>query len=94
MRDPYSIIIRPIVTEKSMTLNRKYNKVVFEVALDANKKEIKEAVEKIFNVKVANVRTIVQRGKKRLIYGRLPSVTKKFKKAIVTLKEGKIDLMG
>lgn len=94
MRDPYSIIIRPMVTEKSMAINAKYNKVVFEVALDANKKEIKQAVEKIFNVKVASVRTMVQRGKKRLSYGRFPIVTKKRKKAIVTLKEGKIDLMG
>jgi large subunit ribosomal protein L23 len=91
--DIYSVIIRPIITEKATNLNSKLNQVTFEVALNANKKMIKEAVEKIFNVKVEKVRTIVCRGKKRLKFGRLPFTTKKFKKAIVTLKSGKIDFL-
>jgi large subunit ribosomal protein L23 len=91
--DIYSVIIRPIITEKATSLNSKLNKVSFEVALDANKKMIKEAVEKIFNVKVENVRTIICRGKKRLKFGRLPFTSKKFKKAIVTLKTGKLDFL-
>jgi len=91
--DIYSVIIRPIITEKATTLNSKLNQVTFEVALNANKKMIKEAVEKIFNVKVEKVRTMVCRGKKRLKFGRLPFTTKKFKKAIVTLKSGKIDFL-
>jgi large subunit ribosomal protein L23 len=91
--DIYSVIIRPIITEKATNLNSKLKQVTFEVALNANKKMIKEAVEKIFNVKVEKVRTIVCRGKKRLKFGRLPFTTKKFKKAIVTLKSGKIDFL-
>lgn len=91
--DVYSVIIRPIITEKATALNNKMNQVTFEVALDANKKMIKEAVEKIFNVKVEKVRTIICRGKKRLKFGRLPFTTKKTKKAIVTLKSGKLDFL-
>ena len=82
----YDIIIRPIITERSMTsvAEKKY---VFEVAPNAGKIEIKKAVEEIFGVKVAKVNTINVSGKaKRLGAGRLGR-TKDWKKAIVQLTE-------
>ena len=82
----YEVIRRPMVTEKS-TLASQHNQVVFQVALDANKLEIKQAVEGLFNVKVAKVTTLRQKGKiKRFrgIKGRRPDL----KKAYVTLQEG------
>lgn len=83
---PYDIIVRPILTERSHRLinERKY---VFEVNPLANKGQIKEAIEKIFNVKVekVNVMNMKAKPKRRGIYtGR----TRRWKKAIVTLKEG------
>ena len=60
----YQIIKRPIVTEKVMRLREKKNIVAFEVDINANKKEIKEAVEKLFKVRVKKVRTLIVRGKK------------------------------
>ena len=87
----YDIIKRPIITEKSSILREKFNQVVFEVDLKANKREIKEAVEKLFNVKVKKVRTMIVRGKRRRLgfyEGKRPN----WKKAIVTLAPGsKID---
>lgn len=91
--DIYSVIIKPLITEKATSINSNLNQVSFEVALEANKKMIKEAVEKIFNVKVEKVRTVICRGKKRLRFGRIPFTGKKFKKAIVTLKSGKLDFL-
>ena len=82
----YDIIIRPIITERSMTsvAEKKY---VFEVAPNAGKIEIKKAIEEIFGVKVAKVNTINVSGKaKRLGAGRLGR-TKDWKKAIVQLTE-------
>ncbi len=84
---PEQIIRRPIVlTEKSNRL-REQNTVVFEVARDANKIQIREAVEKLFNVKVADVNTLVMRGKDRRM-GRGYAKLQNWKKAMVTLKEG------
>src|SRR5215471_9721193 len=84
---PESIIKRPIVlTEKSNRLRDK-NTVVFEVLRSANKVEIKEAVQKLFNVKVKSVNTLVMRGKDRRM-GRGYAKTQNWKKAMVTLKEG------
>ena len=83
---PYDIIIRPILTEKSHRLMNE-GKYVFEVNPLANKGQIKEAVEKIFNVKVekVNVINVKPKPKRRGIFvGR----SRKWKKAIVTLKEG------
>jgi large subunit ribosomal protein L23 len=81
------IIRRPIVlTEKSNRL-RETNQVVFEVARDANKIQIRDAVEKLFNVKVAAVNTLVMRGKERRM-GRGYAKMQNWKKAMVTLKEG------
>ena len=57
MRDPRSVLVRPLMTEKSMQQKEVTNTVTFEVAVDANKVEIRHAVEKVFNVKVADVRT-------------------------------------
>jgi large subunit ribosomal protein L23 len=84
---PESIIRRPIVlTEKSNRLRDK-NTVVFEVRRDANKLQIKNAVQKLFNVKVESVNTLVMRGKDRRMgrgYGKMQN----WKKAMVTLQEG------
>jgi len=85
--DPYSIILRPIVTEKSMQLKETQNKVTFEVHPKANKQEIKAAVEKLFNVKVLSVNTLNVRGKKKRL-GRVVGRTKNWKKAVVTLAPG------
>lgn len=87
MRDPRTVLVRPIMTEKSMRLKEEHNAVTFEVAVDANKVEIRQAVEAVFNVKVQEVRTARMLGKlKRLgrFEGRRPS----WKKALVTLAPG------
>ncbi len=87
MKDPRDIVIRPILTEKTLTLRDKYNQYVFEVAKDANKIEIKKAIEELFKVHVEKVRVINVKGKvKRL--RRAPGKTRSWKKAIVTLKAG------
>jgi len=84
---PEDIIKRPIaLTEKAGRL-REENKVVFEVALGANKIQIRQAVEDLFGVKVTDVNTLVQRGKPRRL-GRRFMNRKNWKKAIVTLREG------
>jgi len=85
---PEQIIRRPIVlTEKAARLQETNNQVVFEVARTANKIEIKQAIEKLFQVKVIRVNTMNYRGKDRRMgrgYAKLPN----WKKAIITLKEG------
>jgi large subunit ribosomal protein L23 len=84
---PEHIIRRPIVlTEKANRL-RDQNQVVFEVSRDANKIQIRDAVEKLFNVKVVNVNTLVMRGKDRRM-GRGYAKMQNWKKAMVTLQEG------
>jgi large subunit ribosomal protein L23 len=85
---PYSkVIIRPLLTEKNAQLKEVHNRVVFEVAPDANKIEIKKAVEEAFQVSVHSVNVLNVRGKlKRL--GRNMGRRRDWKKAIVTLKEG------
>ncbi len=83
MKTPHDIIIRPVITERSTDL-QEMNKYVFEVDKRANKTEIKQAIEKIFGVKVKKVNTaIVPRKPKN--YGRYSGYTKEWKKAIVTL---------
>jgi large subunit ribosomal protein L23 len=82
----YDVIRRPVVTEKS-TLASEANAVVFEVAKDANKPLIKQAVEAIFNVKVKAVNTVLTRGKVKRFRGR-PGKRNDVKKAYVTLEEG------
>src|SRR4051812_43122658 len=84
---PESIIRRPIfLTEKSNTLRGK-DQVVFEVLRGANKIEIKTAVQKLFNVKVKSVNTMIYRGKDRRM-GRGYAKMQNWKKAVVTLAEG------
>ena len=91
---PETIIRRPIfLTEKSNT-QRNQNQVVFEVLRAANKVQIKEAVAKMFNVKVEGVNTMVYRGKDRRM-GRGHAKLQNWKKAVVTLAEGeKIDFFA
>jgi large subunit ribosomal protein L23 len=85
---PEQIIRRPIVlTEKANLLREKHNQVVFEVARTANKVEIRQAVQKLFNVHVTGVNTMLLRGKDRRM-GRGYAKTQNWKKAIVTLKAG------
>ncbi|HEY8945458.1 MAG TPA: 50S ribosomal protein L23 [Polyangiaceae bacterium] len=84
---PADIIKRPIaLTEKASRL-RESNQVVFEVAMRANKIEIKSAVEALFSVKVTDVNTLVQRGKVKRV-GRELGKRPNWKKAVVTLREG------
>ena len=86
------IIEAPIITEKSSTITADGTKVVFKVSKDANKVQIKQAVEEAFNVKVTDVNTTNVRPKKKRI-GRYTGATKAYKKAIITLAEGsKLDL--
>jgi len=88
----YSIIKGPCLTEKGDQLQESYGKAVIKVARDANKVEIKKAVEQIFNVKVAHIRTTKVRGKQKRV-GRYVGRTSDWKKAYITLKEGKINFL-
>jgi large subunit ribosomal protein L23 len=88
-RDPRTIILEPVVTEKTTRRREVKNEVVFKVAKNANKIEIRNAVEELFDVSVKTVRTIAMHGKvKRL--GRFEGKRASWKKAIVTLKEGDV----
>jgi large subunit ribosomal protein L23 len=87
MKKPENVILRPIITEKTNTLQEKSNQVVFRVAKDANKIDIRKAVEKLFGVKVVAIRTIRNPTRWRRVgknLGKRPS----WKKAIVQLREG------
>jgi large subunit ribosomal protein L23 len=92
-RDPRAVILRPIMTEKSMRQKEERNTVAFRVRPDANKVEIRAAVELIFSVKVAAVRTASFEGKLKRM-GRHQGRRRDWKKAIVTLRPGhKIELV-
>ncbi len=82
----YDVILAPHITEKA-TLLSEHNAVVFKVANDSTKPEIKAAVEALFDVKVTNVNTILTKGKSKRWKGK-PYKRSDFKKAIVTLAEG------
>ncbi|HET9902860.1 MAG TPA: 50S ribosomal protein L23 [Xanthobacteraceae bacterium] len=82
----YDVIIAPVITEKATTASE-YNQVIFKVAKNATKSEIKEAVEKLFDVKVKSVNTLVRKGKTRMFRG-VRGQMSDVKKAIVTLEEG------
>ena len=87
MKSIYEVIKSPWITEKGTELGEKQNKYVFKVCLNANKIEIRNAIEKIFNVKIEKVNTVKLQGKKkrvRLVEGKTPD----WKKAIITLREG------
>jgi large subunit ribosomal protein L23 len=100
MKDPQNIIKRPLLTEKSARLRETgggaaaaaegeayAQQVVFEVSRDANKIEVKRAVETLFKVSVTDVRTLIVRGKEKRI-GRYSGRRPSWKKAFVTLKAG------
>jgi len=92
MKDPYSIVKRPLITEKGMSIAA-MGKYAFEVAIDSNKIEIADAVHKIFSVDVVKVNTLRVKGKSKHL-GRYPEgKTPEWKKAYVTLKSGqRIDI--
>ena len=87
IKDPYLIVLRPVITEKSTMLKEKNREICFEVARKANKIEIKKAVEQLFKVKVERVRTLKRIGKIRRV-GRNTGKTKDWKKVYVKLREG------
>ena len=82
----YDVIRAPLVTEKS-TMVSESNQVMFKVAMSATKPDIKEAVERLFNVKVLAVNTLIRKGKIKKFRG-VKGQQSDFKKAIVTLEEG------
>ena len=82
----YDVIVAPVITEKATMLSE-HNKVVFKVAKTATKPQIKAAVEKLFDVKVKSVNTLVTEGKVKVFRGRLGQRAD-VKKAVVTLEEG------
>ena len=82
----YDVIRRPVVTEKSTTASE-HGQVVFDVAIDATKTEIKSAVEALFSVKVKAVNTMVRKGKVKRFRGRI-GTRNDVKKAVVTLVDG------
>jgi large subunit ribosomal protein L23 len=84
--EPYQVVIRPLITEKATHLSERHNAYTFEVNPLANKTEIKNAIEILFNVKVAAVRTQNRRGKPRRYRQRVGRM-RNWKKAIVTLFE-------
>ena len=88
----YNIIKGPCLTEKGDQLQESYGKAVIRVDRNANKIEIKEAVEQVFKVKVASVRTTKVLGKQKRV-GKYMGRTPDWKKAYITLKEGKINFL-
>ena len=86
-RDPRTIILEPVVTEKTTRRREVKNEVTFKVAKDANKIQIRSAVEELFDVSVQTVRTMPVHGKTKRL-GRFEGKRASWKKAIVTLKEG------
>lgn len=93
MKTKWDVIKKPLVTEKGTGLTASLNQYVFEVAKEANRVEIKNAVEALFKVEVENVRTLIVRGKTKAFrrsIGQRPN----WKKAYVTLKQGqKIEIV-
>jgi large subunit ribosomal protein L23 len=92
LTDPRDILIAPVISEKSYGLLDE-NKYTFVVRPDANKTQIKIAVEKVFGVKVADVNTLNRQGKRkrtRAGFGKRPDT----KRAVVTLREGRIEIFG
>jgi large subunit ribosomal protein L23 len=82
----YDVVLSPIITEKATNASER-NQVMFKVARNATKPQIKEAIEKLFDVKVKSVNTLVRKGKHKAFRGRLGEQSD-VKKAIVTLEEG------
>ncbi len=92
MKSLYQVVIRPIISEKADSMREGGGVYTFEVHPDANKIEVRKAVETIFQVEVTQVRTVIIRGKVKRV-GRTAGKKKNWKKAYVTLKQGhSIDL--
>lgn len=92
-RNPRDIIVRPIITEKTVAMQQNDNKVTFEVSKGSNKIEIRQAIEEIFNVKVEKINVINVLPRKKRV-GRYEGQTKAVRKAIVKLAEGsKIEVL-
>ena len=89
MKDLSRVVVRPLITERGAALREKANQYLFEVAVDANKHEIKQAVELYFGVKVESVRTMNMRGKVKRM-GRFTGKRADWKKAVVTLADGEV----
>ncbi|MFH1505177.1 MAG: 50S ribosomal protein L23 [Candidatus Omnitrophota bacterium] len=87
VRSIYAIIKSPLITEKSAK-DAVYRKYAFRVAREANKIDIKRAVEKVYNVKVKETTSMIVKGKTKRMRQNQPGKTVAWKKAIVTLKEG------
>ena len=85
--DMYQVVIKPLVTEKGTMMLSEGNWVTFRVHPDANKIEVREAIQKIFSVSVLQVNTQIVRGKRKR-FGKTMGQSKAWKKAIVRLKEG------
>lgn len=93
MKDVYSVIKRPLFTEKGSNIKEAENKILVEVGNDTNKLQIKKAIEEIFKVKVEKVATIKLPGKWKR-YGKSLGMTSGKKKAVITLKKGeKLDFI-
>jgi large subunit ribosomal protein L23 len=87
----YDVILSPVITEKA-TLASEANQVIFKVRKNATKPEIREAIERLFDVKVVRVNTLIRKGKRKTFKG-TRGVQSDLKKAVVTLAEGhKIDV--
>jgi len=86
------VLIKPLVTEQIAVMNRE-NCYAFEVKPNSTKNEIRDAIQKFFKVKIKSIRTSMKPGKKVSKSGRLVGKTNKQKKAFITLKEGKIEII-
>lgn len=88
MKDPRTIVQKVLLTEKGTAMKEKDNQYLFDVSPDANKIEIRQAVEKLFKVKVTRVNTLNRSGKQKRLRTMKYGWTAASKRAIVTLKEG------
>ncbi|GAB4336910.1 MAG: 50S ribosomal protein L23 [Calditrichia bacterium] len=97
MKDPRKVILQPVLTEKALRLKEENNQYIFKVDPKSNRIEIKDAIEKRFQVNVLSIRTVNVKPKPRQRFtrgGRVEGFTSGWKKAIVTLKEGdKLDFL-
>ena len=93
MNNLYNTVIAPIITEKATKISEK-NQYVFKVKIDSNKKEIKQAIEKLFKVKIKNIKTIEIKGKNKIFKG-TKGKRSDYKKAIICLNKGEnLDYSG
>ena len=93
MNNLYNIVIAPIITEKATKISEK-NQYVFKVKIDSNKKEIKQAIEKLFKVKIKKIKTIKIKGKSKIFKG-TKGRRSDYKKAIICLNKGEnVDYSG